>query len=122
MVLVTAAMNRILSVDTGNLCAVAEPGVVTQTLRDAARAVGLFYPPDPASLATCTLGGNAATNAGGPACVKYGVTRDYVLGLAAVLPDGEIIRAGVATRKGVVGYDLPAFSSARKAPSASSPN
>lgn len=106
VVVATAAMNRILSVDTINGVAVVEPGVVTKTLRDAAAAKGLFYPPDPASLATCTLGGNAATNAGGPACVKYGVTRDYVLGLSAVLPDGEPLCTGVATRKGVVGYDL----------------
>ncbi len=106
VVLDTSAMNRIVAVDTDNLVAVVEPGVVTRTLRDAVRAAGLFYPPDPASLDTCTLGGNAATNAGGPACVKYGVTRDYVLGLTAVLPDGETLRTGVATRKGVVGYDL----------------
>jgi D-lactate dehydrogenase (cytochrome) len=106
VVLDLTRMARIVNLDTANLCAVVEAGVVTKTLREAARAVGLFYPPDPASLATCTLGGNAATNAGGPACVKYGVTRDYVLGLTAVLPDGEIIRAGTATRKGVVGYDL----------------
>jgi glycolate oxidase subunit GlcD len=106
VVLSTTAMNRILAMDTDNLIAVVEPGVLTKTLRDAAQAVGLFYPPDPASLATCTIGGNAATNAGGPACVKYGVTRDYVLGLTTVLPDGERIKTGVATRKGVVGYDL----------------
>jgi D-lactate dehydrogenase (cytochrome) len=106
VVLSTTAMNRILAIDTDNLIAVVEPGVVTKTLRDAAQAAGLFYPPDPASLATCTVGGNAATNAGGPACVKYGVTRDYVLGLTTVLPDGETIKTGVATRKGVVGYDL----------------
>ncbi|OLN30587.1 FAD/FMN-containing dehydrogenase [Desulfovibrio sp. DV] len=99
-------LNRITAIDTANLCAVVEAGVVTKTLRDAAAAVGLFYPPDPASYATCTIGGNAATNAGGPACVKYGVTRDYVLGLTAVLPDGEIVHTGTATRKGVVGYDL----------------
>ena len=106
VVVATTAMNRILAVDTANLCAVVEPGVITKTLRDAAKSQGLFYPPDPASLATCTVGGNAATNAGGPACVKYGVTRDYVLGLSAVLPDGETLKTGVATRKGVVGYDL----------------
>lgn len=102
----TSAMNRLIAIDTANLCAVVEPGVVTKTLRDAAAACGLFYPPDPASLGTCTIGGNAATNAGGPACVKYGVTRDYVLGLTLVLPDGEIIKTGAATRKGVVGFDL----------------
>ena len=102
----TTAMDRIRVIDTVNGVAVVEPGVVTKTLRDTAATKGLFYPPDPASYATCTLGGNAATNAGGPACVKYGVTRDYVLGLTAVLPDGEFLKAGVATRKGVVGYDL----------------
>lgn len=106
VVVATTAMNRILAVDTANLCAVVEPGVVTKALRDTAQSHGLFYPPDPASLAACTVGGNAATNAGGPACVKYGVTRDYVLGLSAVLPDGELLATGVATRKGVVGYDL----------------
>jgi D-lactate dehydrogenase (cytochrome) len=106
VVLVTTAMNRIQAIDTANLCAVVEAGVVNKTLREAAKAAGLFYPPDPASLADCTVGGNAATNAGGPACVKYGVTRDYVLGLTAVTPDGAILRTGVATRKGVVGYDL----------------
>lgn len=106
VVVATTAMDRILAVDTANLVAVVQPGVITHTLREAAAAKGLFYPPDPASLTTCTVGGNAATNAGGPACVKYGVTRDYVLGLTAVLPDGEILRTGVATRKGVVGYDL----------------
>ena len=102
----TTAMHRLVAVDAANLCAVVEPGVVTKTLRDAAAAAGLFYPPDPASLSTCTLGGNAATNAGGPACVKYGVTRDYVLGLTVVLPDGAIVTTGGATRKNVVGYDL----------------
>ena len=101
-----SAMNSILTIDTQSLTATVQPGVLTGDLRAAARAVGLFYPPDPASLATSTIGGNAATNAGGPACVKYGTTRDYVLGLRAVLPTGEVIRAGVNTRKGVVGYDL----------------
>lgn len=99
-------MNRILSIDTENLVAEVEPGVITHALREAARAKGLFYPPDPASLESSSIGGNAATNAGGPACVKYGTTRDYVLGLEAVLPNGEVIAAGVRTRKGVVGYDL----------------
>ncbi len=99
-------MNRILAIDTENLVAEVEPGVITKDLRDAAAAQGLFYPPDPASLDTSSIGGNAATNAGGPACVKYGATRDYVLGLEAVLPSGECITAGVRTRKGVVGYDL----------------
>jgi D-lactate dehydrogenase (cytochrome) len=101
-----ARMNRILSIDTDNFIAVVEPGVVNGDLKIAAREAGLFYPPDPASFDTCSLGGNAATNAGGASCVKYGTTRDYVLGLEAVLPTGRRISAGVQTRKGVVGYDL----------------
>ncbi len=106
VVLSLERMNRIVSIDTENLVAVVEPGVITQTLRDAAAAKGLFYPPDPAGMDASTIGGNVATNAGGPACVKYGVTRDYVLGVEAVTPTGERIRAGVQTRKGVVGYDM----------------
>ena len=106
VVLAMETMNRILAIDAENLIAEVEPGVITKDLRDAAAAKGLFYPPDPASLDTSTIGGNAATNAGGPACVKYGVTRDYVLGLDLVLPTGERVRTGVRTRKGVVGYDL----------------
>lgn len=106
VVLALAGMDRILSVDERNLVAVVEPGVIVKDLQDAARAKGLCYPPDPASLGTASIGGTAATNAGGPACVKYGVTKHYVLGLEAVLPTGEIVRAGTATRKGVVGYDL----------------
>ena len=106
VVLALAGMDRILSVDEKNLVAVVEPGVIVKDLQDAARAKGLCYPPDPASLGTASIGGTAATNAGGPACVKYGVTKHYVLGLEAVLPTGEIVRAGTATRKGVVGYDL----------------
>jgi D-lactate dehydrogenase (cytochrome) len=101
-----AKMNRILTIDTENLVAVVEPGVVTGDLRKAAHSKGLFYPPDPASLDTCSIGGNAATNAGGASCVKYGTTRNYVLGMDVVLPSGEIIQTGVQTRKGVVGYDL----------------
>jgi len=106
VVLDLTAMNRILAIDTQSITATVEPGVLTGDLRRAAKAKGLFYPPDPASLDTSTIGGNAATNAGGPACVKYGTTRDYVLGLCAVLPTGETVRTGTATRKGVVGYDL----------------
>jgi D-lactate dehydrogenase (cytochrome) len=105
IVLSLAKMNKI-EIDRENLIAVAEPGVVTSDLKKAAREQGLYYPPDPASLETCSIGGNAATNAGGPACVKYGTTRDYVLGLEAVLPNGDLIHAGVQTRKGVVGYDM----------------
>ncbi|GLI33899.1 glycolate oxidase [Desulforhabdus amnigena] len=106
VVLSLARMNRILSIDRENLIAVVQPGVINMDLKRAAQNVGLYYPPDPASLDTCSLGGNAATNAAGPSCVKYGTTRDYVLGLEAVLPSGEKIKAGVQTRKGVVGYDL----------------
>ncbi len=106
VVLSLERMNRILELDPRNLVAVVEPGVINADLKSAARKEGLFYPPDPASYDTCTLGGNAATNAGGPSCVKYGTTRDYVLGLEAVLPTGVPIATGVRTRKGVVGYDL----------------
>lgn len=106
VVLSLARMNRILRIDPRDLVAVVQPGVVNLDLKNAARAQGLFYPPDPASLDTCSVGGNAATNAGGPACVKYGTTRDYVLGMEVVLPNGEAIRVGQQTRKGVVGYDL----------------
>lgn len=106
IVLVMSGMNRILEIDTDNLIARAEPGVVTADFHRAVEALGLFYPPDPASSAFCTLGGNLAECAGGPRAVKYGVTRDYVLGLEAVLPTGERIRTGVQTMKGVVGYDL----------------
>jgi glycolate oxidase len=106
VVLSLAKMDRILVIDENNLIAVIEPGVINLDLKVAARNHGLFYPPDPASLDTCSVGGNAATNAGGSSCVKYGTTRDYVLGLEAVLPNGERIKTGVQTRKGVVGYDL----------------
>jgi len=106
VVLSTERMDRIVSIDAGNLYAVVEPGVVTETLKLEARKHGLFYPPDPASLKFSTLGGNIAECAGGMCAVKYGVTRDYVLGLEAVLGTGELVRTGVATVKGVVGYDL----------------
>jgi glycolate oxidase len=106
VVLSLARMNRIIAIEPRNMIAVVEPGVRTLDLKNAVRGHGLCYPPDPASNDTCSIGGNAATNAGGPACVKYGTTRDYVLGLEAVLPGGELIEAGVRTRKGVVGYDM----------------
>ena len=106
VVLSLARMNRIIAIEPRNMIAVVEPGAVNLDLKNAVREHGLFYPPDPASLDTCSLGGNAATNAGGPSCVKYGTTRDYILGLEAVLPNGEMLAAGVRTRKGVVGYDL----------------
>jgi len=106
VVLSMERMDRILSIDEENLVAVVEPGVVTETLKEEARKRGLFYPPDPASLKFCTIGGNIAECSGGMCAVKYGVTRDYVLGLEAVLGTGELVRTGVVTVKGVVGYDL----------------
>ncbi len=104
--LVMTDMNRLIELDEENMIAVVEPGMVTYNLQQEVENRGLFYPPDPASLKICTIGGNAATCAGGPRAVKYGVTKDYILGLDAVLPDGEILHAGVRTAKGVVGYDL----------------
>jgi len=105
-VLVMTRLNRILDIDKANLIAHAEPGVVTGHFHKAVENEGLFYPPDPASSEFSTLGGNMAECAGGPRAVKYGVTRDYVLGLEVVLPGGDIIHTGVQTAKGVVGYDL----------------
>ena len=106
LVLVMTRFSRILTIDTDNLVAEVEPGVVTGHFQEAVEEKGLFYPPDPSSATFSTLGGNVAECAGGPRAVKYGVTRDYVLGLEVVLPTGEIIRTGVHTAKGVVGYDL----------------
>jgi glycolate oxidase len=99
-------MNRILEIDEDNLIAVVEPGVVTGDLQREVEARGLFYPPDPASHQFCTIGGNVAECAGGLRAVKYGVTKDYVLGLEVVLPTGEIVRTGARTAKSVAGYDL----------------
>ena len=106
LVMVMSRLNRILEIDRENQIGVVEPGVITGDLRKEAASHGLYYPPDPASLEFCTMGGNVAECAGGPSAVKYGVTRDYVLGLEAVLPDGSLIHTGVRTAKGVVGYDL----------------
>jgi glycolate oxidase len=106
VVLVMTRFNRILFIDTENFVAEVEPGVVTGHFQEVVEEKGLFYPPDPASAPFSTLGGNVAECAGGPRAVKYGVTRDYVLGLEVVLPTGEIIKTGVQTAKGVVGYDL----------------
>jgi glycolate oxidase len=106
IVLVTTRLDRILRIDTENLVAEVEPGVVTEQFQQAVEKLGLFYPPDPASLKFSTLGGNVAECAGGPRCVKYGVTKDYILGLEVVTPQGDIIRTGGETMKGVVGYDL----------------
>jgi glycolate oxidase len=99
-------LNRILEIDELNLLAVVEPNVVTGDIQDAVEKVGLFYPPDPASLRQSAIGGNVAECAGGPRAFKYGVTKQYVLGLEAVLPSGEVIRTGGKVVKNVVGYDL----------------
>ncbi len=106
MVLHLDRMNRMRRLDSGEPLAVVEPGITNQELKAAAAAMGLFYPPDPSSGKTCTLGGNVAENAGGPYGVKYGVTGDYVLGLECVLASGKILRTGGMTRRNVSGYDL----------------
>ncbi len=106
IVMVMTRFRKILEIDTDNLVARVEPGVITGDFHKAVEEKGLFYPPDPSSSAFSTLGGNVAECAGGPRAVKYGVTRDYILGLTAVLPGGTVIRTGVRTAKGVVGYDL----------------
>jgi len=99
-------LNRILEIDDDNMLAVVQPGVINGDFQKRIASHGLFYPPDPASLQFSTLGGNVAMCAGGPQAVKYGVTKDYVLGLEAVLPTGVVVRTGTKTVKGVVGYDL----------------
>ncbi|MCK5098972.1 MAG: FAD-binding protein, partial [Desulfobacteraceae bacterium] len=106
IVMVLNRLNRIIEINYDNFYVRVEPGVITGDLHSAVEEKGLFYPPDPTSISFCTIGGNIGECAGGPRAVKYGVTRDYVLGLRAVLPSGEIIKTGVATAKGVAGYDL----------------
>ncbi|HEX7839805.1 MAG TPA: FAD-binding protein, partial [Kofleriaceae bacterium] len=108
VVLSTEKMARIKEIDAGDLVAVVEPGVVTGRLQEAVEAQGLFYPPDPASLEFCSIGGNASTNAGGLRAFKYGVTREYILGLEVALMGGETLRCGRRTAKGVTGYDVVA--------------
>lgn len=98
-------MNKILEIDTKNLVAVVQPGVVNRDLQRAVEEIGLFYPPDPASQDYSTIGGNVNENAGGMRAAKYGITKDYVLALRAVLPNGEVIRAGKKTIKDVAGYN-----------------
>ncbi|MFK0113334.1 FAD-binding oxidoreductase [Streptomyces sp. NPDC091217] len=109
IVLDLSKLRRITDLDPASMTAVAEPGVLNADLKAAAAEHGLWYAPDPASAAFSTLGGNVATNAGGLCCVKYGVTREAVLGLDVVTADGREHHLGRATRKGVVGYDLPAL-------------
>jgi glycolate oxidase len=102
----TERMNRILEVSPGDLVARVEPGVILAAFQQEVERHGLFYPPDPNSLELCTLGGNVAENAGGPRALKYGVTREYVLGLTVVVPTGEVLKVGHRSIKGVCGYDL----------------
>lgn len=99
-------MDKVLEISPADSLARVQPGVITEEFQRAVERENLFYPPDPASLKNSTLGGNVAENAGGPRCLKYGVTKNYVLGLTAVLPSGEILRTGSRTLKNVVGYDL----------------
>ena len=106
IVLSLEKMNKILEIDEENMMVVTEPGVITGVLQAEVEKKGLFYPPDPASLDSCFIGGNLAECAGGARAVKYGVTKDYVLGIEAVLPSGEIINLGGKLLKNVVGYDL----------------
>jgi glycolate oxidase len=106
IVLSTEKMNRVLEIDKENLMVTVEPGLITGDLHRAVEAEGLFYPPDPASLDSCSIGGNVAEGAGGPRAVKYGTTKDYVCGLEAVLPSGKIITNGGKVVKNVTGYNL----------------
>lgn len=99
-------MNRILEVNSGDGVAVVEPGVILNDLQEMVRESGCYYPPDPASLKECSVGGTIATNAGGPRCVKYGVTRHYILGLEVVLPTGEVLETGGRCHKNKTGLDL----------------
>ncbi|MPB73034.1 FAD-binding protein, partial [Campylobacter fetus] len=99
-------MNKILEIDMQNMVAVVEPGLINMKLQKAVEEVGLFYPPDPASENYSTIGGNVSENAGGMRAAKYGITKDYVMALRAVLPNGDIIRAGKRTIKDVAGYNI----------------
>lgn len=106
VVLSLERMSKIIHVDPDNRMAIVEPGVLNQALQDAIKGVGFFWPPDPSSAAYCSIGGNLATCAAGPHAVKYGVARDHIIGLKAVTGNGDIIKTGCYTSKGVVGYDL----------------
>jgi glycolate oxidase len=99
-------MNRVKELHFADAIAIVEPGVITADLKAAARAQKLFYPPDPASMKDCSIGGNIATNAGGPRCLKYGVTRNYVVGLEVVLANGDVLRTGGRVHKNKTGFDL----------------
>jgi glycolate oxidase len=106
VLLSTEKMNRIIDIDEKNLQVTTQPGVITQVLQEAVKEKGLFYPPDPSSKGSCFIGGNVAENAGGPKAVKYGVTKDYVLNLEVVLPNGKVIWTGANTLKNSTGYNL----------------
>ena len=106
LTIAVTGMNRILEIDRDNLCVITQPGVINAELKAAVAKEGLFYPPDPASYESCSIGGNLGTNAGGLCCVKYGQTRDWVLGLEVVLADGTVIRTGGRTVKDTAGYSL----------------
>ncbi|MDQ2772567.1 MAG: FAD-binding protein, partial [Bacteroidota bacterium] len=106
VVLSTERLNRILEIDERNLQATVEPGVINEVFQNAVKEVGLFYPPDPASKGSCSLGGNLAHSSGGPKAVKYGTTKDYVLNLEVVLPTGEVIWTAANTLKNSTGYNL----------------
>src|SRR5437764_9721798 len=106
IVLSLMQMNQIKEINFVDAIALVEPGVITSELKRAARSKKLFYPPDPASFEHCTIGGNVATNAGGPRCLKYGVTRNYITGLEVVLANGDLLRTGGRVHKNKTGFDL----------------
>ncbi|HQF42489.1 MAG TPA: FAD-linked oxidase C-terminal domain-containing protein [Ignavibacteriaceae bacterium] len=109
VVIVMTKWNRILEIDSSNLTAWVEPGVVTGIFQKEVEKIGLFYPPDPGSLTVCTLGGNVATNAGGLRGLKYGVTKNYILGVEMILPNGELLKSGGKNMKDAAGYNLKDF-------------
>jgi glycolate oxidase len=109
VVVVLTRWNKVLEVDTANLTATVQPGVITSTLQKEAERYGLFYPPDPGSMNVCTLGGNVANNAGGLRGLKYGVTKNYVMGIEMILPNGELLKTGGKNVKDVAGYNLKDF-------------
>ncbi|HSR17508.1 MAG TPA: FAD-linked oxidase C-terminal domain-containing protein [Ignavibacteriaceae bacterium] len=109
VVMVMTKWNKILEIDTNNLTALAQPGVVTAELQKEAEKIDLFYPPDPGSMNVCTIGGNVANNAGGLRGLKYGVTKNYVLGIEMVLPEGELLKTGGKNMKDAAGYNLRDF-------------
>jgi glycolate oxidase len=109
LVIVMTKWNNILEIDSNNLTALVQPGVITAQLQKEVERIGLFYPPDPGSMNVCTLGGNVANNAGGLRGLKYGVTKNYVLGTEVILPDGELLKTGGKNMKDVAGYNLRDF-------------